>query len=322
MLQSFNLLLQRIMPIITPIGVLTGIFLSQSLESYVFLVPWIFAFMTFSGSLSSKLSDFTNLRPYLLPLTVCLFLLHVFMPLVAFSVGKLVFSEDPFTITGLVLSFIVPTGVSSLIWVTIFKGNVVLTLLIILIDTMLAPFLVPTLLHMFVGASIEINGVEIMRGLIWMIVIPSITAMLLNQLTKGRVNESVSPILAPFSKLSLGAIVALNSSAIASYFKNINGKLLFLIIVVFAIALIGYISGFIFSRLLKMDRETVIALTYNGGMRNIGAGAAIAITYFPAPVAVPVVVGMLFQQIIASLTGSLLSRFYRRGSRNVNIVEM
>jgi predicted Na+-dependent transporter len=47
-------------------------------------------------------------------------------------------------------------------------------------------------------------------------------------------------------------------------------------------------------------------------MRNISAGAVIAITYFPAAVAVPVVVGMLFQQILASLNGYFLNRYYNK----------
>ncbi|MNG35685.1 hypothetical protein D3C84_1224860 [compost metagenome] len=42
-------------------------------------------------------------------------------------------------------------------------------------------------------------------------------------------------------------------------------------------------------------------------MRNISAGAVLAVSYFPAPVAVPVVLGMVFQQLLASLAGFLLS---------------
>ena len=45
-------------------------------------------------------------------------------------------------------------------------------------------------------------------------------------------------------------------------------------------------------------------------MRNISAGAVIAVTYFPSAVAVPVILGMLFQQMLASFYGSFLSRYY------------
>ena len=44
-------------------------------------------------------------------------------------------------------------------------------------------------------------------------------------------------------------------------------------------------------------------------MRNISAGAVLAVSFFPSQVAVPVVIGMLFQQILAALFGYLLRRF-------------
>ncbi|MCY9341001.1 bile acid:sodium symporter family protein, partial [Bacillus haynesii] len=44
------------------------------------------------------------------------------------------------------------------------------------------------------------------------------------------------------------------------------------------------------------------------GMRNISAGAVLATGFFPPQVAVPVVIGMLFQQVLAALFGHLLAR--------------
>ncbi len=53
-------------------------------------------------------------------------------------------------------------------------------------------------------------------------------------------------------------------------------------------------------------------------MQNISAGAVIAVAYFPPPVAVPVVISMLFQQIQASIYGQLLKRYYSRSSYQYN----
>lgn len=61
-----------------------------------------------------------------------------------------------------------------------------------------------------------------------------------------------------------------------------------------------------------------MALVFNGGMRNISAGAVLAVTYFPAPVAVPVVLGMVFQQMMASLVGLVLSRQARARQQKDN----
>jgi bile acid:Na+ symporter, BASS family len=85
-----------------------------------------------------------------------------------------------------------------------------------------------------------------------------------------------------------------------------------IIITVFLIALTGYLLSFLIGIYFKVGRDDVISLTFSGGMRNISAGAVIAVSYFPAAVAVPVVVGMLFQQILASLNGRFLNQYYNK----------
>ncbi|MDV7767593.1 hypothetical protein [Peribacillus sp. CSMR9] len=49
-------------------------------------------------------------------------------------------------------------------------------------------------------------------------------------------------------------------------------------------------------------------MTFTGGMRSISAGSVLATTYFPAAVTVPVVLGMLFQQMLASFFGFILEK--------------
>lgn len=318
MLQSLNKLLTKFMPIMTPSSVIIGIIFTESLHSFVFLVPWLFAFMTFSGSLSSKFGDLKTVIRYPRPLFICLIILHIIMPIIAYCVGNLAFQKDLYTVTGLVLAFLIPTGVSSLIWVSIYKGNIILTLAIILIDSLLSPLVVPAVLHILFGTTIHINGSEIMQGLFWMIVLPSVLGMILNETTKGKIDGILKPKLEPFSKICLGLVVALNGSAIAPYFKEINGKLLFMIVIVFSLACTGYIIGWFISKLFKEESSIQIALLFNSGMRNISAGAVIAITYFPAPVAVPVIIGMLFQQILASLTGSVISKHYQEPTKELS----
>lgn len=318
MLEMLNKVLLKFMPIMTPTSVIIGILFTENLKPLAFLVPWLFAFMTFSGSLNSKFDDIKTVIKYPRPLFICLTILHLIMPLIALGVGHVAFRNDPNTIIGLVLAFLIPTGVSSLVWVTIYKGNVILTLAIILIDSLISPFVVPAMLHLFFGTTVHMNGMEIMQGLIWMIVLPSIAGMLLNEATKGKINKVLKPKLAPFSKICLGLVVGLNGAVIAPYFKEINAKLLFITAIVFIVACSGYIvSGYI-GKLFKEERDIQIALIYNGGMRNISAGAVIAITYFPAAVAVPVIIGMLFQQILASLTGTVLSRRDIRQSKELS----
>ena len=141
----------------------------------------------------------------------CPLLLHIIMPIWAFSLGHLVFPGDAFTITGLVLAVVIPTGVTSMIWVSIYSGNTVLALSIVIIDTILSPFIVPFSVSFFTGSSIDIDVWSMMNGLITMIVIPSLIAMFLNQATKGKIADVWAPRLAPFSKIAVAVVVMLNS---------------------------------------------------------------------------------------------------------------
>lgn len=47
-------------------------------------------------------------------------------------------------------------------------------------------------------------------------------------------------------------------------------------------------------------------MMYGAGMRNISAGAVIATTSFPGEVLFPVLIGTLFQQVLAALYGKIL----------------
>lgn len=310
---AINKVLEKWVPAIAPTSLILGVLLSEWLSPYTAVVPWVFAFMTFAGSLGSNFADLKRVILHPLPLMACLTLLHVWMPLVAWGTGSLVFHGDPLTVTGILLAFIIPTGIISFMWVSIYKGNIALTLSLILIDTFISPFIVPLTLELIIGTSVQIDVWGMMKGLIYMVVLPSVLGMLLNQKTKGQIKSSWGPVLAPFSKLGLIIVISVNSSVIAPYFTDFNFKLVAILLTNFAIAASGYFFGWQTARLMKWDRSILVALTFNGGMRNISAGTVLAITYFPAPVALPVIVGSLFQQILASTYAHLLSKRYGMG---------
>lgn len=307
MLEAFNGLLEKLMPVLTPVSVILGIVLADHLLPLAFLIPFIFAFMTFSGSLSSSFHALKGAVQKPLSFILILLLLHLIMPLIAWSAGHLFF-EDDLTITGLVLATVIPTGITSFIWVNIYKGSIALALSIILIDTILSPLLVPSVLSFLVGRNVEIDAYSIMYGLLLMVVIPSFIGMFIHYLTKGKSIHAAKK-LAPFSKLALSSVVMINGAVVAPFIKKINLELLLISVTVFVLASIGYLLAWMFGCLIKKDRETKVAMMFTGGMRNISAGAVIAVQYFPPAVAVPVVIGMLFQQVLASIFGLLFKRF-------------
>lgn len=313
MLQTMNLFLGKWMPFITPASVVIGVLASAYLQPLAFLVPWVFAFMSFSGSLNSNFKSFHQTLTNPLPILLALVVLHIITPLWARGIGALFFTNDPYTITGLTLAAVIPTGITSMIWVTMYKGDIPLTLAIILIDTLLSPIVTPFSMELLVGKAIEMPTWDIMKGLLWMVVIPSILGMSLNQFWKPDTVQKLSKNGSPFAKLGLPICIIINSSVIAPYLKKFDLKFFQITLSMLIIAISGYVFIWILGETYKRKKEEIVSLMFTGGMRNVSAGAVLAVSFFPPQVAVPVVICMLFQQILAAFHGYLITHYYETG---------
>ncbi len=307
MVQLLNQFIQKWMPVLTPLSLVIGVLLEKIGTQFLFLVPVLFAVMTFISSLNLKFRDIKVFKQYPKTILFVIAFLHILMPLWAFFLAELIFDDRLLTI-GFLISVAVPTGVTSVIWVTISKGNLPLSLAIILIDTLLAPILMPLILHLVVGESISLNTSALIFDLIWMIVLPSILGILVNEWTKGKLFEQYGKPMSLVSKLCLFGIIMINSSAIAPYVKTIDLELAKVIAVVLFLAVSGYVFSLVLGRLLWKSEADQATFVFNGGMRNIAVGVVIATTYFPSKVAMPVVFGMLFQQVLASIFYKIIQK--------------
>ncbi|MED5074421.1 bile acid:sodium symporter family protein [Anoxybacillus geothermalis] len=310
MWQSINRRLEKALPFLTPASVAAGIWLADELHGYAALVPWLFALMTFSGSLRLRLANLKEALIHPGPIAAALCLLHFIIPLWAFGLGHLFFGSDRWTVIGFVLAAAIPTGVTSFIWVSLGRGNLALALSVILIDTFLSPIVVPLTLLVLAGSVVELDVGQMMLGLFFMIILPSLAGMFVGERLSAQANEQLAVVLSPFSKLALALVVMINSAVVAPYFGRVDARLFFMALLVLAIASSGYFLSWMTARWLRFAPADIIALTFTGGMRNISAGAVLAMTYFPPAVSVPVVLGMLFQQVLASIYHRLLNKTY------------
>lgn len=300
MVQKLNQFVQRWMPVLTPLSLVLGVLLEKVGVHLLFLVPILFALMTFISSLSLKFRDIKVFKQYPKTILFMIAFLHILMPLWAFFIAEFLFDDQLLTI-GFLISVAVPTGVTSVIWVTISKGNLPLSLAIILIDTLLAPVLMPMILHFVVGELIQLDTWSLVFDLIWMIVLPSLLGIIVNEWTKGKLLANYAMPMSLISKLCLFGVIMINSSTIAPYVKNFDTELVTVVFVVLMLAVSGYILSLLISRVFWKSSADQATIVFNGGMRNISVGVVIATSYFPPKVAMPVVFGMLFQQVLASI---------------------
>lgn len=311
-LEQFNQFLERWMPLVTPACLLVGVLLPEAASKGLLLVPWVFAFMTFSGGLKSSFRDIKDVFRRPLPLLAAMAALHIAVPLLSAGVGHLLFPGNPSLITGLVLEFTVPSAVVSVMWTTMYGGNIPLALSTLVIDTLITPFTLPVTLKLLAGSGGQVDAAEMIRQLIFMVALPALAAMLLNLFTGGRSQRTLPRRLAPFSKMAMIFVVTCNSSKVAPYVRHMTWQLLGVTAAVFCVAAAGYGIGWLLGRLLRQPGDIIVTLTFSSGMRNISAGAVLAAAYFPAEVMFPVMIGTLFQQVLAACYGALLRRFQLR----------
>ena len=261
----------------------------------------LFAFMTFSNSLGGGFRELAQVVRHPLPVAVIFGLLHVVMPLITLGLGTLCFPDAPLFTIGLVLEYAVPTGVASLMWVGMSRGNTALCLSVVLLDTLLSPVVIPLTMKLLVGSVVELDTWGMMRDLLLMVALPALVAMVLYQLTKGAVAVTLKPKLSLPAKAALLLIITANATGCAPFLRNLTPTLVRVMIVVFFLCLLGFFLGYWAGRLLKLDFPTVQTVALNAGMRNISAGAVLAEAYFPGDVLFPVAFSPVFLQATTAL---------------------
>ncbi|CAM2981099.1 bile acid:sodium symporter family protein [Salinicoccus roseus] len=314
MLTRFNAFIQKWIALLTPLSLIIGVLLGEMGTHFLFLIPWFFAFMTFTGALGMDFKDFRMVVKYPGTILLSILFLHILMPVWGYVLATVLLDDALLTI-GFTLAVAVPTGVTSIIWVTITRGNLPLALSIVLLDTLLAPLILPLILVAVAGTAVTIDSGALIMGLLWMIVLPTLAGILMNEVTQGRVKDTLGRRLAPFSKISLLLIIMINGSVIAPYLQNFSWEIIGILLLVLFITLSAYAFALVTGHYLLEEPSIVTTFTYNVGMRNISVGVVIATAYFPPKVAMPVVFCMLFQQLIASFASRGMIRYqtYRNG---------
>lgn len=272
------------------------------------LTVWMFAFMTFANSLGGGFHEMKQVILHPLPVVATMVILHVVMPLLTLGLGNLLFPDAPLFTTGLVLEYAVPTGVATLMWVAMARGNATLCLSLVLLDTLCSPLMIPLTMKLLVGSVVEIDALGMMADLLVMVGLPALLAMCLYQGSHGRVAVTLKPPLSPFAKFFMLMIVTSNATGCAPFLQNITPTLVLVMVAVFVLCLLGFLLGYWAGRFLKQDFPTVQTMTLNAGMRNISAGAVLAEQYFPADVMFPVAFSPIFVQVVTALVVRLLPR--------------
>ena len=306
-LYNINRYLERLIPVTTPIAVALGLFLPEFFMPLRPFVILLFGIMTFSGALKLTASELGAAVRSPVPILIFFCVSHILMPLAALSSSSVLF-DNPDIIAGFVLLFAGPTAVSGFIWVTIFKGDKALGLTLILLDTILAPVVVPFTLSIFLGADIQMDMSGIAISLLFMVVIPTIIGVALNETSKGKIPSVICPALDPLARICLILVIAANSSAIASVVRFNDPLVWGVAALCITLTSLGFLLAKLFGIIGKYNEEKNTSLIIASGLKNNSAVMTIAVAFFPETAVLPVVLSLVFQQTIAAVMGKLIIR--------------
>ena len=306
-LNRLNQALERLMPILTPTGVLLGLILGSRVSWMKPSVTWLFAFLTFSGALGISSSSFLGVIKK--PKNLLIFFLgtNIIMPILAWGLASLFFGTEPAVVVGYVLLLSIPTAISGYIWSDIYKGDGALSLTLILVSTVLAPLLTPFTIRVLTQSSVAIDSVSMTLSLLKMVVIPSLLGVSLNSLTKGGVTTHLAPSLKPLAKIALFFVIIINVSQISERLL-LEASWAYLPIALLSglLTASGYPIAYSLGKLAKISHEENISITFATSMRSISAALMLAIEFFPAKSALPVIFGIVFQQTVCAFMGYFL----------------
>ncbi len=208
----------------------------------------------------------------------------VLLPLAAFGLGMLFFSDRPYMALGILLASLFPTSGMTITWTGFSKGNVEgavkLTLLGLTLGSIFSPFYVKFLM----GKAIPVNIFEVFRQIFIIVIVPLIAGALTRVLfvrTTGQ--EKFKKVWAQrFPSVSSLGVLGIVFIAIALKSKSIAANPLLLIYAVVPLIVLYILNVVIATWVGKkyFRREDGIALVFGTVARNLSIALAVAINAF------------------------------------------
>jgi bile acid:Na+ symporter, BASS family len=227
----------------------------------------------------------------------------VIMPTLAYLLAK-GFNLPPEIAVGVILVGCCPGGTSSNVMTFLSKGDVALSVTVTSVTTILAPFVTPALILLFAREWVEISPSSLFISIVQVVLIPIILGIIVQKLFKRQAQASVKVL----PLVSVIAIVAIVSAVVAGSQEKIAETGLIIFAVVVLHNTLGYLIGYLFAKLFKMDLPKKKAIAIEVGMQNSGLGVALATAHFSPLAAVPSAIFSVWHNI----SGPILATIFRR----------
>ncbi|WP_273705383.1 bile acid:sodium symporter family protein [Leuconostoc mesenteroides] len=226
---------------------------------------------------------------------------YVIMPFIAFLLVHL-FGLTGAAAVGVILVGSAPSGTSSNVMSFLSGGDVALDVSIGLLSTLLAPVMIPTLLKLLAGKWVNVPFSSMFFSAFQIVVIPIVLGVIVHTIFK----EHVQKVIEIMPLISQVAILVIILAVLSANSKTILAvSTLILVPVIILHNLLGYLLGYGFSKLMKMDTPQQKAITFEVGMQDSALASTLAISFFEPASAIAAVMFSVWHNISGSVLASL-----------------
>lgn len=281
---------------------------AQFPETFKMFVPWIpylLGIVMLGMGLTLTFKDFGEVTRNPKAVIIGVVAQFVVMPSIAFGLAKLFQLPSDLAI-GVILVGCCPGGTSSNVMTFLARGNTALSVACTTISTLLAPILTPAIFYLFASQWLDINAGAMFISVLQMVLLPIFIGLVLRTIFK----EKIAQFSQTMPLISVIAIVLIVTAVVAvSKDRIIESGLLIFAVVALHNGL-GYLIGYIVSRLFKLEIYDSKAVAIEVGMQNSGLGAALAALHFKANplIAVPSAVFSFWHNISGPILAMIFSR--------------
>ena len=227
---------------------------------------------------------------------------YTIMPLTAFAVS--LFFNDPLLRTGIVLVGCMPGAMASNVMTMLLKGDVILSVTMTSLATLLCPLVIAVWLPLLTDTRIAVQVGPMIWNAVWMVVLPVCIGIALRYRLKTvpRWFERGASVIASLAiTLIILVVVAANRSRLLELSAGLAVAML-------GLNIAGYALAFAVGLLLKWPVNQRRTLMIEVGMQNAGLGSVLALSHLGEAGAVPSALYTALCVLTASAMLPVLSR--------------
>ncbi|CAM3187825.1 bile acid:sodium symporter family protein [Lactococcus hircilactis] len=269
-------------------------------------VSYLLSVILFRMGLTLTKEDFARIAKQPIAVILGTVAHYVIMPLIAFILVQ-IFHLTGSAAVGVILVGSCPSGTSSGVMAFLAKGDVALDVSIETLSTLLAPVMIPFLLTVYAGKYVHIPTTDLFISTLEIVVAPIILGVLVHTFLRKPV-EKVTPVMPLISQVAILAIIGVVFSANHAHLFTTETAIIIPVVMLHNLS--GYGLGYLFSKVIHLNKSQQKAITFEVGMQDSSLGATLAMKYFVPAAAIP---STLFS-IWHNISGSVLSSYWRTQS--------